>query len=127
MQGGLGSGVYIDLSGYRIALDEARREYIVFIIKICLDKYSWTVYRRFTQFRVLGDALRLHISDCPPCPPKRAFSAHTPEFLEQRRLELLDWVRILARDERVCRSPEFHDFLLAQANVRNPWKRQGLA
>ena len=34
MQGGLGSGVYIDLSGYRIALDEARREYIVFIIKI---------------------------------------------------------------------------------------------
>ncbi len=67
---GLGSGVYIDLSGYRVAYDEYRREYIVFIIKIRLDRYSWTVYRRFTQFRTLGESLRVNIPDCPPCPPK---------------------------------------------------------
>jgi hypothetical protein len=53
---GLGSGVYIDLSGYRVAFGEYHREYIVFIKKIRLDRYSWTVYRRFTQFWKLGEA-----------------------------------------------------------------------
>jgi len=113
-----GGGVYIDLSGYRIAYDAVgRKEFIVFIIKIRLGSFNWTVYRRFTSFRELGDRLRQTIPDCHPCPPKRLLGTHSPEFLEQRRLELLDWVRILARDERVCRSPDFHEFLRAEANV----------
>lgn len=82
--------------------------------------------------------LRRSIPDCPPCPPKRLLGGHSPEFLEQRRLELVDWVRcrwltidrrcvsprtlpsqvrVLARDERVCRSLEFHEFLRAEANT----------
>ena len=59
---GLGSGACIDLSGYRVAFDEYHREHIVFTIKIRLDRSSWTtVYRRFTQFRNLGEALRVNI------------------------------------------------------------------
>jgi hypothetical protein len=42
--------------------------------------------------------LRRKIPDCPGCPPKKMFGSHTPEFLEQRRLELVDWVRQV----RVC-------------------------
>ena len=113
-----GGGVYIDLAGWRVAYDAAnRREFIVFIIKIRLGTFNWTVYRRFTSFRELGERLRASIPDCHPCPPKRLLGTHSPEFLEQRRLELLDWVRVLARDERVCRSPDFHEFLRADANV----------
>ena len=113
-------GVYIDLSGYRFAVDAATaRQFIVFIIKIRLGTFNWTVYRRFTSFRELGAKLQASIPDCHPCPPKRWLGgSHSPEFLEQRRLELLDWVRILARDERVCRSSDFHEFLRAEANVR---------
>ena len=112
-----GGGVFIDVHGFRVVREENAREYIVFIIKIRLGAFAWTVYRRFTQFRALGEALRRAIPDAPPCPPKRLLGAHTPEFVEQRRVELLDWVRLLARDERVCRSPEFHEFLRAQANT----------
>ena len=115
-----GGGVYIDLAGYRVAFDAQHREFFVFIIKIRLGTFNWTVYRRFTSFRELGDKLRASIPDCHPCPPKRLLGAHSPEFLEQRRLELLDWVRVLARDERVCRSPDFHEFLRADANVSAP-------
>ena len=106
-------GVYIDLTGYRIAADR-QGHYIVFIIKIRLGQFAWTVYRRFTAFKALGDLLRAKIPDCPPCPPKRLLGAHSPEFLEQRRMELLAWVRQLAKVELVCRSPEFHEFLRDQ-------------
>lgn len=53
------------------------------------------MYRRFSNFRQLSDALRKRIPDVAPCPPKRVLGAHTPAFLEQRRLELLDWVRVV--------------------------------
>jgi hypothetical protein len=111
------SGVFIDLSGFRLVNDPHAGSYVVFIIKISLGQYAWTVYRRFTAFHALSEQLRAKIPDCPPCPPKRLLGAHTPEFLEQRRLELLTWVRQLARVEAVCRSPEFHEFLRDQANV----------
>ena len=111
-------GVFIDVHGFRIVREAGARDYIIFIIKIRLGAFAWTVYRRFTQFRALGDALRRKIADAPPCPPKRLLGAHSPEFVEQRRAELLGWVRQLARDERVCRSTEFHEFLRAEANVR---------
>ena len=124
-----GGGVYIDLAGWRVAYDAAnRREFIVFIIKIRLGTFNWTVYRRFTSFRELGAKLQASIPDCHPCPPKRWLGgSHSPEFLEQRRLELLDWVRILARDERVCRSSDFHEFLRAEANVRRPARARARA
>lgn len=69
------------------------------MIKIRLGSFAWTVYRRFSNFRQLSDALRKRIPDVAPCPPKRVLGAHTPAFLEQRRLELLDWVRVV----RFCR------------------------
>lgn len=112
--------VYIDISGYRVVRDEKGRDYFVYIIKISLGRYAWTVYRRFTQFRNLCEQLRKTIPDCPPCPPKRFIGGNSTEFLEQRRLDLLNWVRALARDERVCRSQDFHEFLRDQANVKPP-------
>lgn len=100
--------------------------------------------------------LRKTIPDCPSCPLKKRLIVWSPVFLDQRRVELLDWIRTvcltvlclrictsvtcvcvslsfsvrrvcvcvymldvqLARDARVCRSPQLHKFLRDQANVR---------
>ena len=73
-------GVFIDLGGYRVAHDERGAAFVVrsstahdtpalargthadapaapqiFVIKIRLGAFAWTVYRRFTQFRTLGE------------------------------------------------------------------------
>jgi hypothetical protein len=119
-------GVFIDISGFNVVrepppggLGQAPREYICFVIKIRLGAFAWTVYRRFSHFRQLGELLLSKIPDAPPCPQKRSYggSTHSVAALEQRRSELVEWVRLLARDERVCRSPEFHEFLRAHANA----------
>lgn len=118
-------GVFIDISGFNVVreppsvLGQPPREYICFVIKIRLGAFAWTVYRRFSHFRQLGDLLLSKIPDAPTCPQKRSFggSTHSVAALEQRRSELVEWVRLLARDERVCRSPEFHEFLRAHANA----------
>ena len=64
--------------------------------------------------------LKLKLKDAPRCPPKRAFEGRSSDFYERRKAELLDWLRMLARDERVCRAPEFHEFLRSQANIPPP-------
>jgi serum/glucocorticoid-regulated kinase 2 len=118
------AGVFIDISGFNVVREPSlglgllSREYICFIIKIRLGAFAWTVYRRFSHFRQLGELLISKIPDAPPCPQKRSYggSTHSAAALEYRRAELVEWVRLLARDERVCRSPEFHEFLRAHAN-----------
>ena len=52
-----GGGVFIDVNGFRLVRDE-RGEFVVFIIKIRLGAFAWTVYRRFSQFRSLGERSR---------------------------------------------------------------------
>jgi serine/threonine protein kinase len=110
----------------------------VFAIYISLGPYAWTVYRRYSEFRALEDLLKASIPDIPPCPTKLQSPIGvglTREVLEARRCALLDWVRLvstnqgggvqeracqvclqLARDERVCQSPVFHNFLRQNAN-----------
>ena len=83
----------------------------VFIVKVKLDEFSWVVYRRFRQFRELGDKvgaarmqfpyvcdmlwaqLKRVLPQSATCPPRRVFTSHTPAFLEGRRIELLEWIR----------------------------------
>lgn len=69
----------------------------VYVIKIRLGTFAWTVYRRFTEFRGLGELLRRKLGgDVPGAPPKRVFSWLTPEFLDARRAELLEWLRTVS-------------------------------
>lgn len=69
----------------------------VFVIKIRLGSFAWTVYRRFSQFRQVSENLRRIIPDVPPCPPRRLLGGHSHSFLEQRRIDLTDWVRVVRR------------------------------
>lgn len=113
----MSGSVTIDVTGYSVAKDERSKDYIVFIVKVKLDSFSWVVYRRFSQFRQLSEKLRKKLPSTPACPPRRMFTSHTPAFLESRRIELLEWIRKLATDERVCQNTDFHDFLRQDANV----------
>ena len=38
----------------------------VFVIKIKLDKFAWTVYRRYTDFKSLGEVVRVRGGAVPP-------------------------------------------------------------
>mmetsp|Transcript_71073 Transcript_71073/g.171982 ORF Transcript_71073/g.171982 Transcript_71073/m.171982 type:complete len:659 (+) Transcript_71073:248-2224(+) len=115
---GDGNRVLIDITGYRVIPGaKGAKGLTVFIVKIQLVQYVWTVYRRYSQFVELYERLKRVIPDIPACPPKHMFVPHTPEFLETRRLELLNWIRQLASNEQVCASTQFHEFLKAQANV----------
>lgn len=121
----MSGSVTIDVTGYSVAKDDKNKDYIVFIVKVKLDTYSWVVYRRFSQFRQLSDKLRKTLPGTPACPPRRMFTAHTPEFLETRRIELLEWIRKLATNEHVCQNTNFHDFLRQDANVFPTPRKRG--
>lgn len=122
--------------------------FTAFVIRIRLGAFAWAVYRRYSSFAALGEALRRAVAadeaaggsvtsnngeplaPLAACPPKHttafgalgaalgAAAAPSHAFLETRREALREWLRALARDERVCRSADFHEFLRAQANVR---------
>ncbi|KAA0152224.1 hypothetical protein FNF29_04088 [Cafeteria roenbergensis] len=112
------SGVSIDITGCMTALDAEGREFVVFAIYICLGPYAWTVYRRYSEFRALEDLLRRTIADLAACPAKHPAPGGTltRDVMEIRRRALLHWIRNLARDERVCCSAVFHNFLRQNAN-----------
>lgn len=121
----MSGSVTIDVTGYSVAKDDRGSDYIVFIVKVKLDQFSWVVYRRFSQFRELGDKLRKVLPNSAACPPRRVFTSHTPAFLESRRIELLEWIRKLATDEKVCQNSDFHEFLRADANVFPTPRKRG--
>jgi len=117
---GEGNRVLIDITGYRVMPSRSKggKEFTVFVVRVSLVSFLWTVYRRYSAFVELHDALkRAGVAGLPPVPPRHILATHSSEFLESRRLELLNWIRQLASNEEVCASPEFHDFLKAQANV----------
>jgi hypothetical protein len=69
--------------------------------------------------------LREEFSDTLPDGPRAKSLEPTADMMEQRRVELLEWIRHLASDERVCRARAFHDFLRRDANVRAGRAKKG--
>lgn len=115
------AGVFIDIGGYCLQRVASGGEHVVFVLNIRFGAFQWTVYRRREAFQTLSDMLRSHIPDAPECPPEKPIGAmDTPTFLESIRQDLLGWIRLLATDERVCRSPGFHEFLRDGANTPPP-------
>ena len=47
-----------------VCMTPARVPLQVFIVKVKLDEFSWVVYRRFSQFRDLGDKVRVSVCFC---------------------------------------------------------------
>lgn len=69
--------------------DEDDKPYSIFFLEVSCNTASpsrWTVYRRYTQFRQLNDALRAEGYFVPVLPPKRLIGAFNAEFVKQRKV-----------------------------------------
>jgi hypothetical protein len=69
--------------------DEDDKPFSIFFLEVSCNTASpsrWTVYRRYTQFRQLNDALRAEGYFVPVLPPKRLIGAFNAEFVKQRKV-----------------------------------------
>ena len=96
----------------------------VYLVRIQLDEYHWVVFRRYSAFRLLSDAVLSVVPTCPPCPQRIQAPQLTMEVLEHQRALLENWIQCMSRDEEACRVGTFHDFLRANANVQPPHFRR---
>jgi len=84
---------------------------------------SWFVYRRYSQFRRLSDALRSEGYFVPVLPSKKLLGAFSQEFIKQRRSDLESWLYNLAEMHAThpgAKDPQTHayyrKFLTEDAN-----------
>jgi hypothetical protein len=63
---------------------------------------TWTVYRRYSQFRQLSHVLRSEGYHVPVLPPKKLIGAMQLEFVRKRKAELEQWMILLVTQ------PELH-------------------
>jgi len=75
---------------------------------------SFTISRRFSEFKKLHEVLRLlHLPPgrLPLLPPKYSARSQTEQFAEDRRQALDEYVRFIVADRDVRSSPDLHRFL----------------
>lgn len=71
----------------------------------------WTVHRRYTDFTELHTKLSKSYTDLPILPGKRVIGNFSAAFLDERRLQLQDYLRSLMSNERAVKSPGFMSFI----------------
>ncbi|VDK73459.1 unnamed protein product [Anisakis simplex] len=64
----------------------------VYLIKVCIDAYTWTVERRYREFEAF-DLKRFEDRKKSFLPPKKLVGNMDPEFLNERRIELEKYIR----------------------------------
>merc|ERR1719282_1595977 len=69
------------------------------------------VFKRYSDFKALSEALSQHYADCPALPRKHRFCRQTPEFAERRRTELDDYIRSLQENPKLADHKAFKAFL----------------
>lgn len=117
---------FVKISAYETVHDKDNRSFCVFFVEVRCNvatPSSWTVYRRYSQFRKLNDALRSEGYYVPVMPSKNLLSSFKPDFLKHRRAELEAWLQHLAAQHTIhvgAKDPQNHPayraFLTEDAN-----------
>jgi hypothetical protein len=98
----------VRISSHGVTKDEENKPYTVYFIEVrshhtevlrrtigvgigqvrCEQGHpsSWTVYRRYQQFRRLNDALRTEAYQVPVLPPRKLLGQRDPDFIRQRKV-----------------------------------------
>lgn len=71
----------------------------------------WTVHRRYTDFESLNNKLSKSYNDLPALPGKRVVGNFSSAFLDERRLQLQDYLRNLLNEPRLVTSAGFMNFI----------------
>jgi len=81
-----------------VCMTPARVPLQVFIVKVKLDEFSWVVYRRFSQFRDLGDKVRVSVCVCHCVAPSFLVSETKGSMTnEERMIPCVLWCPSCAR------------------------------
>lgn len=82
----------------RIIGKEVEETYTVYIIQVTLEKYSWTVRRRYSHFVDLDKQLtRYWKLDKTLLPPKKIFGNQSDTFVQKRKNELEIYLQTVLR------------------------------
>lgn len=93
---------------------DGKNVYTVYHIKVEMMDKIWIVKRRYSEFKGLDD--KLH-KDFPKkasnlkLPPKKMIGNMNPEFVEQRRKGLQQYIQDICKDEELVNSKAFGDFI----------------
>jgi len=87
--------------------------------------FPWLLHKRYREFEALHQGLKAaknlqNIKSClPDFPPKRYTSRLSPEVVEQRRVQLEQYLQGVIKMPEFARVTELLDFLIIPENVRN--------
>eukprot|EP01039_Chlorochromonas_danica_P010102 gene10102-11182_t len=109
----------VEVGGYGLCRTAA--PYAVFIICVQQDKFEpWTVYRRFASFLMLREQIASHFPTIPSVPGVDVTNLN-PEYLEQARYVLNNWLQELTSTTAILRLQPTYQFLCIDANMPPPY------
>lgn len=84
-----------------------------YCIKLVYGKLGWEVHHRFSEFHSLNDTLHsmCQFQALPPPPSKSLLRPHDSAVLEERRIMLQNWIRLLCARPDVRTSSPFLEFI----------------
>jgi tRNA A-37 threonylcarbamoyl transferase component Bud32 len=118
---------FVRISAVGSSKDAAGKTVSIFYIDVkCSTALpsTWTVYRRYSQFKHLSDTMRSEGYFIPLLPPKKLIGAFEVEFLKKRKGELDTWLRKI--EEQYATNPtsknpqlnsHYRNFLTESANL----------
>ncbi|CAM9553864.1 unnamed protein product [Ascophyllum nodosum] len=114
----------VELAGHGVVRDPGFPPYPVFVISVTQPLQSWTVYRRFSSFRSLGEHLGSTLggaSGLPGCPHMTDdMLMGSDEQLDRARVLLQQWLHQTLLYPGVRESQALRNFLCANANSPPP-------
>eukprot|EP00835_Amoeboradix_gromovi_P001596 NODE_76_length_23341_cov_0.477498.p3 type:complete len:1013 gc:universal NODE_76_length_23341_cov_0.477498:6605-9643(+) len=97
--------------------NDGRKEFILYLIRVKIQNgNSWNIYRRYSEFLELYEALKIEFPMLPyELPSKRPNMLYVGQLKEElassRQSGLESYIRNLTHHEDVCQSTEFRKFL----------------
>lgn len=84
-----------------------------YCINVIYGKLEWDIHHRFSEFHSLNDTLQgmCNIQALPPPPRKSVIRPHDASTLEERRIMLQNWIRLLCARPDVRTSSPFLEFI----------------
>jgi serine/threonine protein kinase len=118
---------FVRISAVGSSKDSSGKAFSVFYIDVkcsIAQPHSWTVYRRYSQFKRLSDVMRSDGYMMPLLPSKKLIGAFEVDFLRRRRDELEIWLRQideLYAANPTSKNPQTHElyrrFYIEDANL----------
>ena len=98
---------------------ETDKRFVVYKVVINAENKSWFIFRRYNEFHSLHEKIKKLFPDANlRLPGKRIFGNLDPEFIQQRRDGLDEFIQKLVSHPKISRLPEVRSFLSLD-NPRN--------